>query len=145
MTVLIRDSSHSIPDNLRHSRVSQTLLRIQLRSHFLILGVRLEGGSHREGRVEVYHNGRWGTVCDDGWDINDARVVCRQLGFPDAEAALKNSYFGRGTGAILLDDLRCEGNESSLFSCRHNGVGIHYGRHREDAGARCIDPEGENE
>ena len=102
-------------------------------------------GSYKEGRVEVYHNGRWGTVCDDNWDINDARVVCRQLGFPDAEAALKNSYFGRGTGAILLDDLRCEGNESSLFSCRHNGVGIHYCRHREDAGARCIDPEGENE
>ncbi len=106
------------------------------------------GGSHKEGRVEVYHNGRWGTVCDDGWDINDARVVCRQLGFPEAKAALDFSYFGRGTGAILLDELICTGFESSLFSCRHNGVGIHDCReeHLEDAGVRCMGfPAGENE
>ena len=87
--------------------------------------------------MELYHNGTWGTICDDGWDINDARVVCRQLGFPDAEAALKNSYFGGGTGAILLHDLRCAGHESSLFSCRHNGVENHDCNHNEDAGVRC--------
>ena len=96
--------------------------------------------------MEVYHNGRWGTVCDDDWDIYDARVVCRQLGFPDAEAALTDGYFGRGTGAILLDDLSCTGHESSLFSCRHSGWGSHNCRHREDAGVRCMGyPAGENE
>ena len=111
----------------------------------IVVYVRLAGGSHEEGRVEVYHNGRWGTVCDDGWNINAARVVCRQLGFPDAESAYQGSYFGRGTGPIFLDDLRCSGLESSLFSCTHKRTGTHDCDHTEDAGVRCNNTGGENE
>ena len=95
------------------------------------------GSSYNEGRVEVYHYGRWGTVCDDGWDIRDARVVCRQLGFLDAEAAYQGGYVRDGTGQIWLDDVNCRGYESSLSSCTHRRWGYNNCGHSEDAGVRC--------
>ena len=74
--------------------------------------IRLAGGpDNATGRVEVYYNNTWGTVCYDKWDIDDARVVCRQLGFRNALAAYRNAAYGRGTGPILLDDVDCLGNE----------------------------------
>ena len=111
---------------------------------FTILAVRLVGGSPIAGRVEVYHNGTWGTVCDDDWDIRDAHVVCRQLGFRYALNAYQSAYYGEGTGRILLDNVHCLGNESSLDSCRNGGVGDHDCDHSEDAGVRCENTAGEN-
>ena len=102
------------------------------------------GGNDAAGRVEVYYKGKWGTVCHDGWDMKDARVVCRQLGFQDANDNACCASFGRGTGQIWLDDVDCAGDESSLFSCRHRGVGIHNCYHSKDAGVRCKGPRGEN-
>ena len=112
--------------------------------YFLILGVRLVGSSYNAGRVEVYYEGIWGTVCDDNWDINDARVVCKHLGFPYAIDAYQDTRYGEGTGPILLDDVDCSGNELSLFLCRHKGVGNHNCRHSEDASVRCGNTRGEN-
>lgn len=64
--------------------------------------VRLVGGNTAsEGRVEVYYSSTWGTVCQTHWGIQDATVVCRELGYPRALAAPGYSTFGGGTGQVL--------------------------------------------
>ena len=102
------------------------------------LKVRLVGGSaDSEGRVEVLYQETWGTVCDDSWDLDDATVVCRMLGYTGATDAPGNAAFGQGTGPIILDDVQCAGVEENLADCEHNPFGVHDCSHREDAGVRC--------
>ncbi|XP_053701570.1 HHIP-like protein 1 [Synchiropus splendidus] len=96
-----------------------------------------DAGRNR-GRVEIFVNGQWGTVCDDLWNIQNAIVVCKQLGFQNALVPVKNAEFGEGEHLpILLDDVQCEGTESSLLECQHAGVGKHNCQHYEDAGVIC--------
>uniref|UniRef100_A0A667XMM0 HHIP like 1 n=1 Tax=Myripristis murdjan TaxID=586833 RepID=A0A667XMM0_9TELE len=97
-----------------------------------------EQGRNDRGRVEIYANGEWGTVCDDLWTTKNAAVVCQQLGFRYALKAAKHSEFGEGKNLrILLDDVQCEGTEASLLDCKHAGVGTHNCAHYEDAGVIC--------
>ena len=74
------------------------------------------------GIVRVYHNNQWGTVCDYNgyWDMNDAKVACRQLGFTKAVGYWR---YGRGSGKVWLYNMQCTGTETSLHSCTHNGWG----------------------
>ncbi|XP_056227795.1 deleted in malignant brain tumors 1 protein-like [Seriola aureovittata] len=97
----------------------------------------VNSGNRCSGRVEVYHDGQWGTVCDDSWGLNDASVVCRQLDCGRARSALQNAAFGQGTGPIWLDDVSCSGNETSITDCRHPGFGVHNCGHVEDASIIC--------
>lgn len=110
--------------------------------------VRLRDDSPNFGRVEIYHNGIWGTICDDHWDIKDATVVCRMLGFRNAWTAISFAHYVIqrdpatnliGTGPIWLDDVACNGNESSLTECNHRGWLVHNCDHLEDAGVYCSD------
>ena len=89
------------------------------------------------GRVEVFYNGTWGTICDDSWDLQDAEVVCRQLGYNGASSAPVDALFGKGTGPIWLDDVHCEGNETSITQCSHRGWGVHNCGRGKNAGVVC--------
>ncbi|XP_020514395.3 pancreatic secretory granule membrane major glycoprotein GP2-like [Labrus bergylta] len=97
------------------------------------------GNQSCSGRVEVYHDGRWGTVCDKAWDLSDANVVCRQMDCGPPRSALLNATFGPGSGPIWLDDVGCSGNETSITECRHPGLGVHNCNHFEDASVVCED------
>uniref|UniRef100_A0A8C3PBL3 Soluble scavenger receptor cysteine-rich domain-containing protein SSC5D n=1 Tax=Chrysemys picta bellii TaxID=8478 RepID=A0A8C3PBL3_CHRPI len=97
----------------------------------------VNGPNRCAGRVEVFRHHQWGTVCDDGWDLTDAGVVCRQLGCGTALSAPGGGRFGQGSGPIWLDDVNCTGTEAALSECRAPPWGDHKCDHREDAGVVC--------
>ena len=98
----------------------------------------LRGPTTNCGRVEVFHNRQWGTVCDDRWNLAAGNIVCQQLNYTNAQTVYDTARFGRGKGPIWIDGIRCTSRSASFISeCEHNGWGIHDCTHAEDAGVCC--------
>ena len=87
--------------------------------------IRLQGSTlPYSGRVEVFYAGVWGAISSSNWDINDAKVVCRQLGYSaGAEVALKNGVYGVISGPVWITNLQCTGSESNVMECAQDGLG----------------------
>ncbi|XP_055954812.1 CD5 antigen-like, partial [Patella vulgata] len=100
---------------------------------------RLVGGSGpHEGRVEVFFNNEWGTICDNMWSTIDAEVVCNGRGFSRIGAEPKmGAFFGQGQGPIWLSDVACEGGEASISECTHSGWRRHNCTHANHASVIC--------
>ncbi|KAM7451829.1 hypothetical protein ABFA07_000829 [Porites harrisoni] len=91
------------------------------------------------GRIEVYHNGQWGTICDKSWSEQASKVACRELGFKTALYPSKRAFFGEGSGPIFLSNVKCTGDEHSLLECENDGFGVTGDcTHKNDAGVRCL-------
>ena len=100
----------------------------------------VHGSDYRSGRVEMFiePNNRWGMICDDNWDAVDARVVCRQLGFGNTGTGLHQFQpSGSNNAPIWLDEVNCNGHESRLIDCPHDGLENHNCFQFEHAGVIC--------
>lgn len=90
------------------------------------------------GHVEVYHNNAWGTVCDNYWNIRDANVVCRQLGYSRAVLAPRGTPISRVNTPVHYNYVNCTGNEMRLADCSYYIQRYQdWCQHFEDAGMAC--------
>ena len=83
----------------------------------------------------MHHNGVWGTVCSIGWDLNDAQVVCTEMGFGRPVSTTYNALNGQDSGQIWLDSVNCVGTEQTIKNCSHGGW-VFYCDY-EDASVKC--------
>ncbi|XP_025101965.1 deleted in malignant brain tumors 1 protein-like isoform X2 [Pomacea canaliculata] len=99
---------------------------------------RLANGTHDGGRLEIFHNGKWSTVCAGFFGDKEARVACRMLGFNSSGGRVVHPrIYGAGAGEIILNDVYCKGTESSLVECYHNRLYHHNCRHSDHVGVTC--------
>lgn len=85
----------------------------------------------------MFHNGEWGTVCDDQWDDKDATVACHMLGFKYLNFTGTIGNIMPGSGKIHMDEVQCIGNETSLKDCSFKGWDVTDCGHKEDVGLSC--------
>jgi len=102
----------------------------------------VDGSTPYEGRIEIFHAGRWGTICDDRWTMNNAKVACKQLGYGKAISWVRAAGFGQGLGTqpLMLDNLVCTGFEDKVSNCGHAGWEVSNCVHSEDVGVKCEPP-----
>ncbi|XP_069083688.1 deleted in malignant brain tumors 1 protein-like isoform X3 [Pleurodeles waltl] len=99
----------------------------------------VNGTSICSGRVEVKHNGVWGTVCDDSWDLKDASVVCRQLGCISVQEHEYNPTFGKSSLPVLMSNVQCTGDEAAPWECPQQGWEHNTCPTGRDAGVTCTE------
>ena len=100
----------------------------------------VDGLNYTTGRVEIFikRSNMWGTICDNNWDEDSARVVCRQLGFGDNATPVKGYSPSASEGVpIWLDNVDCSGNEDKLIDCRRNEIVNQNCTHNNDAAVIC--------
>ncbi|XP_051874631.1 deleted in malignant brain tumors 1 protein-like [Pristis pectinata] len=100
--------------------------------------IRLANGKNPcQGRLEVFFNGTWGTVCSDSFVMKNAEVVCTQLNCGSAASVKNIAAFGEGSGPIWLDDVKCRSDDSLLWQCPSSPWGQHNCNHGEDVAVIC--------
>ncbi|KAL9953601.1 hypothetical protein ACROYT_G041044 [Oculina patagonica] len=97
----------------------------------------VDGGAPSQGRVEIYINDSWSTVCDHWFGYNEGRVVCKQLGLPELSDVHYGAPFGQGNGSILKEQYNCQENDTSLLNCSKTGYISNYCSHGDDVGISC--------
>ncbi|XP_033125756.1 scavenger receptor cysteine-rich type 1 protein M130-like [Anneissia japonica] len=118
---------------------------------FVITSKRVSGGQVRfrdgfsstSGRVEVKPSSGgadWGNICSDDFDIIDADVICRQLDYAWALYVYNVSEYV-GTKPAAISNLECDGNETNIFDCEHEGYGTNMCEGVPGVGVICIDLE----
>jgi len=128
--------------SVRLSSLEAAFKKLQDRTSVRLVGQDGDINS-KAGRLEVYHDGRWGTVCNDApdgkgdqTDNNMAKVVCRMIGQSGGITKV-NHDFGQGSDPTWMDNVGCQGDEKSLFDCKFNPWGEENCSHGEDVGIVC--------
>lgn len=98
----------------------------------------VDGEGPYSGRVEIEHDGIWGTVCNDAWGRIEAIVLCRQLNFTGGSIIAGTPH---GSGEIWLDDVDCTGYEAEISDCAHRDWGSTDCYHYEDVAVQCDTPD----
>ena len=122
--------------------MSNPLTILKLCSLFTALSLRLQGplSPSGTGRLEIFHKGQWGTICSRyyWYQINIAKIACRQLGYQHAVRAFRGARVQDATGIIWLQYVNCNGKEQSISSCYHSEWGVvTYCNHEDDIGIEC--------
>ncbi|XP_013381600.1 macrophage scavenger receptor types I and II-like [Lingula anatina] len=99
----------------------------------------VNGGTPYRGRVEILVDGQWGTVCDNIFNVNAAKVVCKQLNLPHSSPAVHvAAHYGAGEGPVWIQNVSCNGTEARLDLCRHGVRGSVSCSHQRDVGVTCL-------
>ena len=90
-----------------------------------------------EGIVQVEHEGKWGYICPSKWRKANTYVLCGQLGFPNNAESYAVSIQDVEP-VYWLDQVTCEGWESSIVSCDHSGFGVSECKGGEALRIKCV-------